>query len=640
MNYSFSISPEGSITIPDVGPVYLSGLNIAEAENAIRDRLSEIYSGIGGEKPNTFMKLSLGKIRSFTINVVGDVERPGTYTLPSLSTLFSALYMAGGPTRMGTVRDIKLYRGGRLHIAMDVYDFIIRGDFSKNIRLEDNDLIKVEPFISHVSINGAVKRPMTYDMKEHETVLDILKYAAGFSGNANQTRVQLIRINGDRKETFDIPASQFGTFLLKDGDAITVDSNISKNKNMVTINGSVWYPGSYAISENNGNIKDLIGMAGGLREETYWDRAVLTRFDESRDVIQMHFNVRDVMEGRVNIQLENEDNIRIFTNNELIPNTSITTRGEFNRPGTHTYHPGMTLGDAIVMSGGYTVGAAVSNVEVARRNQNDGSKVESDTVATVFNFDLLANPGDEEFALMPFDIVTVRVAPNFKAQKSITIQGEVIFPGTYVIEKNVVRVSDIVKRAGGFNKDAYVEGCVIARRLSDEERARFSKAMQIAQQKMNDSTTFSAVDLNSVYTIGIKMDEIMKNPGSYDDVILREGDVIRVPQMNNTVKISGGVLNKNVISFRPEYDVADYVQQAGGYIKKARKSQIYVTYMNGDVATRKSRGGLEIRPGCEIIVPIKEDNRRSMSTAEVMAIATSTASIATMVVSIVNLLKK
>lgn len=641
MNISQTISPEGSITIPDLGPIYLTGQTINQAEKILKGQLSRIYSGIAGDQPTTFLRLSLGRIRSFTINVVGDVERPGTYTLPSLSTVFSSLYLAGGPTRIGSVRDIKIYRNNKLYKSFDVYDFIVDGDFSANIRLEDNDLVKVGPYTNLISISGKVKRPMTYEIKDGETVQDILYYAGGFAKDANVASVHLTRVRGDRKESYDIAANDFASFKLTNGDAISVRSNIGENRNIVTIGGPVWHPGSYAISDTLTTLQQLLKAAGGVKEDTYLERGYIERLNEDRVKVSLHFSVKDVLAGTEEVLLMNNDDIRLFTNDELVNRTLIYVDGEVNRPSQFVYRPGMTLGDALLLSGGFTVGAALSNIDVARRNFNDGSKTESDTIATVFNFDLIENPEANDFPLEPYDAIFVRVAPNYKKQQRITVTGEVIFPGSYVVEKNVVRISDIINRAGGFNQDAYVKGAILERRLTDEEYDRTLTALQFAQQKTGDSTTFTSADLQRSYTIGIDLQKAVDQPNSYADIILREGDVIRVPKMNNTVKITGGVLYKNVVAFDPNLSIKDYVSMSGGYLKRAKKSGIYIVYMNGTVATKKSKGGLKIEPGCEIVVPMKdESNKRPMSAAEIMSIATSTASLATMVVTMVNLLKK
>ena len=644
LNITQDVSPEGSITIPDVGPIYLNGLTIAQAEARLKSHLSGFYSGMGGKNPNTFLRVSLGKIRSFSINVVGDAEKPGTYTLPSLSNVFSALYLAGGPKEIGSVRDIRLYRNNKLYKTFDVYDFIVGGDFTSNVRLEDNDLIVVRPYVNKVSMKGAVKREMNYEMVEGETVKDLLKYCGGFSKDAIDKHVVVTRVKGDKRQSFNVLAAEFASFKLEDGDEIVVSSNADRNKNKVIISGGVWTPGTYAISESVMTLKQLIDFAGGLLPEAYNERGYIERFSSANDTIAVNFSVKNVMAGTEEVLLNNRDRVVIFTNPELVNRTKINTYGELNSPGDFVFRPGMTLGDVILLSDGYTVGAAISNIDVARRNFNDGSKSESDTVSTIFNFDLLANPEDENFELAPYDMVFVRVAPNYKKQTMVSVAGEVIFPGNYVVEKNVVRVSDIIKKAGGFNQDAFVEGAVIQRRLTEEEILKATKAMEFAKEKMQDSLAIGSLDemdLTESFTVGIDMQKAVSHPGSYADVILRPGDVINIPKMNNTVKISGGVLFTNVVAYDPDMSVKDYIDMAGGYVKGARKYDTYIVYMNGTLTRRGSKMGMKVRPGAEIVVPVKDlKNRNRISAGEIMSLASSTASIATMVVSMVNLLSK
>lgn len=640
MNITQTISPEGSITIPDLGPVYLTGQTIEKGEKFLKSQLSRIYSGISGDNPTTFIRLTLGKIRSFTVNVVGDVERPGTYTLPSLSTVFSSLYLSGGPNDIGSARDIRIYRNNKLYKAFDIYKFIVDGDFSANIRLEDNDLIKVGPYTNLVTIGGQVKRPMVYEIKDGESVQDLLYFAGGFAKDANVTSVHLIRVKGDRRESYDIAANQFSSFMLTNGDIITIRKNIEENKNLVSITGPVWHPGSYAMSDTLKTVAQLIKAAGGIKEDAYLERGYISRLNEKRVKTASHFSLRNILNGSEDMLLMNSDTVRLFTNDELVNRTLIYVGGEVNHPSEFVYRPGMTLGDALLLAGGFTVGAALSNIDVARRNFNDGAKYESDTVAIVYNFNLIEDPSSNNFALEPYDAIFVRIAPNYKKQQKVNVEGEVLFPGGYVVEKNVVRISDIISRAGGFNKDAYIKGATLIRTLTDEEYDRTKVALDFARQKTGDSTTFTAADLNRSYTIGINLEDAINNPGSYSDITLRENDIIKVPKMNNTVKISGGVLYKNVVAFDPNLKVKDYIEMSGGYLKRAKKSGIYIVYMNGTVSTKRSKGGLKVEPGCEIVIPMKEESRRQpVTAAEIMSIATSTASLATMIITITNLLK-
>lgn len=640
MNIAQTISPEGSITIPDLGPIYLTGQTITQAEKILKNQLSRIYSGIAADQPTTFLRLSLGRIRSFTINVVGDVERPGTYTLPSLSTAFSALYLAGGPTEIGSVRDVKIYRNNKLYKSFDIYKFIVDGDFSANIRLEDNDLIKVNHYTNLVTVAGKVKRPMIYEVKDNETIATVLEYAGGFVSDANDQRVHIVRIKGERTESFDVVKRDFNSFKLQDGDVLTVSSNIIDNKNRVFIEGSVWHQGTYAISDTLNTLQQLIKAAGGVKDDVYEDRGYIQRFNEKRDTIALHFSVKNVLNGTEEVMLMPDDSIRIFAHHELEKRTLVYTFGEVNRPETLVFRPGMTLGDVILMSGGFTVGAAQSNIDVARRNVNDGDMEASDTISTVFNFNLLENPEDVDFELAPYDIVFVRIAPNYKKQQTIQVAGEVNFPGNYVVEKNVVRISDVIKKAGGLNRDAYIKGATIQRRLSDAEYERAMTARKMALRQVGvDSTMIDEVNRDQRYNVGIDLQAALDNPGSFADVVLQEGDIINIPKMNNTVKISGGVLYTNVVTYDPSLKPKDYINMAGGYNKGAIKNSTYIVYMNGKVS-RKGTSQFKVEPGCEIIVPVKDmEQMRRVSAAEIMSIASSTASVAAMVVSMINALK-
>lgn len=640
INYNLTVSPEGSITIPDVGPVYLAGSTVENAERKLKDKLSTVYSGLSGSQPNTFLRLSVGRIRSFTVNVVGDAVRPGTYTLPSLSTVFSAIYLAGGPTDLGSVRDIRIYRGNKLVETLDVYKFIIDGDFSKNIRLEDNDLIMIPPYAEHVTINGNVKRPMIYDMKPGETISDLLKYAAGFSDNANDQLVRVTRVNGERTETFNVLASQFAGFVLKDGDVVTATPNIDRNKNIVTIRGAVWHPGSYAISNDVSTVKQLIDFAGGLRDEAFMDRGYIVRLDEKRDTIALYFNVSDVMSGVTDIPLFNEDHIRIFSNTDMSVRTNIETRGYLNNPSVLPFRPGITLGDAILLSGGLSIGASRTNIDVARRNILDNSE-RSDTISIIYNFNIIEDPSALNFELKPYDIISVRPSPSYKAQQGITVNGEVVFPGYYVIESNVVRLSDVVARTGGCTPDAYLDGATIERLLSEEEYQRAVQAARLALREEGvDSTMIEMPDRNDRYKIGINLKKALEDPGSYNDIILQNGDVVNIPKLNNTVKISGAVLYPNTVVYDPSISVNQYIKMAGGYVKGAIKRKKYIVFMNGTASTM---GGKNFKPmpGCEIIVPQRDlSQRERISAAEIVSIASSTTSIATMVITMVNMLSK
>lgn len=652
-NITAEISPEGSITIPDLGPVYLNGQTIREAEKNIKDYLSKIYSGISDPTPNTFVKLALGKIRSVTVNVLGEVVRPGSYTLPSLSTVASALYLAGGPSGLGTIRNIKVYRRNVQVGVFDVYSFVEDGNAGGDIRLEDNDVIMIGPYEGIVRISGSVKRPMRYEMKAGETLEVLLGYAGGLTDRGYVGGVHIDRTQGPRRESFDVDRKDFGTFEVLDGDEVSVYSNPDRFRNRVEISGAVWRPGIYSISDTVQTVKGLIEASGGLREDAYLQKGYIERYGENREKIQVSFNPGSVLLGGETVRLMPDDRVRIFSRESLVPTQTVSISGEVNAIieggggiRQYPYREGMTLGDVILMAGGPGDGAALDKVEIARRigstsGGQDDSKRESlsDTIAVILKFDLLRETSGVDFKLEPFDVIFVRRSVQYKPQQTIRVEGEVIYPGNYVIEKNTVRLSDVIKKAEGVNKDAYVKGARLTRILTGEESARLRTAMQIARHSAPDTVVLDAMDVGDRYYIGIDLEEALSHPGSFADVVLRDNDIITVPKMNNTVKISGGVYHPNTVTFNPRYKMERYISNAGGYSRNAVKRKVYMVHMNGNIARRGSRD-FKVQPGTEIIVPVKDMSERNrLSIAEMLGIISSTASIAAMVVSITQIVK-
>ena len=648
-NITTKISPEGSVNIPNLGPVYISGQTVAKAEQNLKSYLSKIYSGIAQEEPTTFVKLALGRTKTVTINVVGDVAQPGSYTLPSLSTIASAMYLAGGPSNLGTVRKIQLYRNNKLKSTLDVYDFILNGKFDANVRLEDNDVVMVGPYAGVVTLSGAVKRPMKYEITENETIADLIGYAGGFSDMAYVNQVHVDRISGSKDQTtgatgesFDVPAADFATFKVQGGDVITVDSNNDRFKNRVTISGAVWRPGTYSLNAGSASVKELIQMAGGLRDDAHTDKGYIVRFDDKRQKEQVSFNVANVILGTQKITLHPDDSVQIYSINSIKPEETVRIFGEVQNSGsTFDYRKGMTIGDLILMSGGLTNAATLSKVEIARRIEKPAGGndvVATDTVATILHYNLLKNPADSDVKLQPFDIVFVRRSASYKPQQTITVEGEVNYPGAYVVEKNVVRLSDIIQRAQGFNADAYVKGAKLTRTLTKEEFERLEVAKEIAKKQVEDTTAIEEIEIGERYTVAIDLEKAMENPGSVADVVLRTGDIISVPKYNSTVKISGSVLFPNVVAYVPGKSWEYYVSNAGGVTQDGFKRKTYMVHMNGSVAS-KGNSGFKVQPGTEIIVPAKERREKGQSLAAIMGIATSTASLAAMVTTIINQVK-
>lgn len=673
-NITTTISPEGSIIIPDLGPVYLAGQTVSKAEKSLKDYLSKIYSGLSDPTPSTFVKLALGKIGSITVNVVGDVTTPGSYTLPSFSTMASAMYLAGGPTNIGTIREIRLYRNNKLISTFDVYDFITKGIYNTNIRLEDNDVISVGPYSGIITIKGGVKRPMKYEVKKEETLDKVLNYAGGFADAAYSKSVHIDRVNstGDKEgataQSFDVQQSEYATFKVADGDIITVLSNDGRFRNQVKIAGAVWRPGTYAMSEGAytgqdaagkgsvSTLKQLIEAAGGLKDDAYMQKGYIIRYGENRTKEQVSFSLQNILLGADHILLAPDDSVQIFSINSIAPKQTVSIYGEVNRPSGKTfdggdaakqeleqeieyeYRRGMTIGDLILQAKGVTDAATLGKVEIARRitKYDDGRSVDrKDTIAVIMHYNILKNPKDIDVKLEPFDIVFIRRSSYYKPQQAIAIEGEVNYPGTYVIEKNTVRLSDVVDKAMGFNQDAYVLGAKLTRTVTKEEKARMITAMQLAKKQTNDSTAFDNLVIKDQYDIAINLESAVANPGSYADIVLRENDKITVPKLNNTVKVSGAVLYPNTVGYNPKYSWRTYLSNAGGALQRAKVSKAYMVHMNGSVATKGSKD-FKVRPGTEIVIPMKDKKPSGQSLTAILGVASSTASLAAMVVTILN----
>ncbi len=647
-NIRATLSPEGSIAIPNLGPVYLNGQTVAQAEKSVKSYLSRIYSGIESDTPDTFVKLSLGKMRSVTVNVIGEVAVPGLYTMPALTTVSSAIYMAGGLTPIGTVRDIKIFRNGREIATFDLYKYMFSGSTEGDIRLEDNDLISVSSYGKVVWAAGAVKRPMRYEIIETENIGDLLKYSGGFAGNAYPNEVYVERVKyqdngtGATSMMYTVSNDRFGSFFLEDGDSLSVRETDLRFANRVNIGGAVWRPGDYSLQENITTLDELIAAAGGLKEEAYLQRGYIVRYDSTRSRAQLSFSLQNVILGGDKIMLQPDDSVRIFFKDSLVQKRTVTVDGEVNKPGEFEYRYGMTLGDAVLMAGGLTDAATLERVEVARRIAGGKENLDlKDTIAIILHYNLLSKPEDAETVLSPFDMVYIRRSAVYKPQQVITIEGQVNYPGSYAMEKNVVRLSDVVSKANGFNMDAYPQGATLTRVLTQEEMERLIIAKNIAKNQMQDSTASTFLDSMLVedrYNIAINLDLAVQNPGSDYDVVLRDGDIIKVPKYNNTVRISGAVLYPNTVTYKPGANYKYYVSGGGGFSKEAIKRDTYMIHANGNVAIKGSPL-FKVQPGTEIVVPEKSQDDRLLRTQRVstiMGIATSTASLAAMVTSILN----
>ena len=638
-----SISPEGTIQVSGLGPVQLSGMTVKDANAYLQREFSKIYSGISGSEPTSQIKLTLGDIRTIQINIMGEVAVPGTYTLSSFSSVFHALYRAGGVNKIGSLRSIKVVRNGKTIADLDVYDYLMKGKVKDDIRLQEGDVIIVNPYESLVRIAGKVKRPMFYEMKPTETVATILNYAGGFTGDAYKKAVRIIRKSGREHQVYNVDEMDYSVFRLDDGDSISVDAVLKRFENRVEIRGAVYRSGLYELSGTVNTVKQLIKKAEGLRGDAFLNRALLDRENEdlSHEVIAV--DLGGLLKGTVaDIPLQKNDILYIPSIHDLKEEETISIHGEVANPGTFLFSKNMTIEDLLVQSGGLLEAAATTKVDITRRIKDPKSTSFSSVLGKTYSFDIkdgLVVGGEGDFHLEPFDEVYVRKSPAYRKQQNVVVAGEVLFGGNYALVKKNERLSDLISKAGGITPDAYVKGARLIRKMTEEEQRRQADAVRMARMgEGKDSISVEKLNISDTYTVGINLEKAISNPGSDFDLVLREGDVLFIPEYINTVKISGAVMYPNTVLYKRGESLRYYINQAGGYGNLAKKKKAYVVYMNGTVSRLKSRDKKAIEPGCEIIVPSKEEKKR-MSTAEILGMGSTTASIAAMIATMVNLFK-
>lgn len=638
-----SISPEGTIQVSGLGPVQLSGMTVKDANAYLQREFSKIYSGISGSEPTSQIKLTLGDIRTIQINIMGEVAVPGTYTLSSFSSVFHALYRAGGVNKIGSLRSIKVVRNGKTIADLDVYDYLMKGKMKDDIRLQEGDVIIVNPYESLVRIAGKVKRPMFYEMKPTETVATILNYAGGFTGDAYKKAVRIIRKSGREHQVYNVDEMDYSVFRLDDGDFISVDAVLKRFENRVEIRGAVYRSGLYELSGTVNTVKQLIKKAEGLRGDAFLNRALLDRENEdlSHEVIAV--DLGGLLKGTVaDIPLQKNDILYIPSIHDLKEEETISIHGEVASPGTFLFSKNMTIEDLLVQSGGLLEAAATTKVDITRRIKDPKSTSFSSVLGKTYSFDIkdgLVVGGEGDFHLEPFDEVYVRKSPAYRKQQNVVVAGEVLFGGNYALVKKNERLSDLISKAGGITPDAYVKGARLIRKMTEEEQRRQADAVRMARMgEGKDSISVEKLNISDTYTVGINLEKAISNPGSDFDLVLREGDVLFIPEYINTVKISGAVMYPNTVLYKRGESLRYYINQAGGYGNLAKKKKAYVVYMNGTVSRLKSRDKKAIEPGCEIIVPSKEEKKR-MSTAEILGMGSTTASIAAMIATMVNLFK-
>ncbi len=602
-SYQLTVSPEGAVTVPGYGPVQVGGLTVAAAQNKVR-------SGLGGRYSSSDVKVSVGQTRTILISVMGEVKVPGTYHLSAFASVFHALYMAGGINELGTLRNIKVFRGGRQVTVVDVYEYILHGRLAGNIRLKEGDVVQVGAYDCLVGVTGNVKRPMFYEMRRTESVKTLIGFAGGLTGDAYRKSVRLTRHSGERYGVYNIDEFEQATFRVEDGDAVEVGSMLNRFESVAEVSGAVFRPGQYHIGDGGvTTVRGLIEAADGLTEDAFGAHGVLRRLRADRSYKVISVDVSGILCGSVaDIPLESEDELFIPTQAELIAGRTVTIDGEVLMPGEYQWAADMTVEDLVMQAGGLTDAASVAKVDISRRLRDPKATEANSVIAQTFSMALkdgFVIDGTPGFLLEPYDVVQVRRSPGFHTPRQVTVSGEVTFGGSYTLEKKNQRLSDLVKMAGGVTKDAYVEGARLVRRMNDMEKARRDMAMLTARQGQgaNDSVSLEKLAVDSVYTVGIRLDEALKRPGGDADLVLREGDELIVPEFEGTVKISGDVMFANTVAYTGGKNFKWYVKQAGGFGQRAKKSKVYVIYPNGTMAMAKR--STEISPGCEIVVPSK-----------------------------------
>lgn len=649
-----TVSPDGDVIIEGYGPVAVSGLTVAQANARLRSTLGSRYS-------SSRIKLTVGQTRTIMVNVMGEVKLPGTYTLSAFATVFHALYMAGGTNDIGTLRNIKVYRNNRLVTVVDIYDYILNGKLTGNVRLADNDVIVVGPYDCLVNISGKVKRPMFYEMKKNESVASLLKYSGSFTGDAYNKAVRVNRKTGKEYAVFNVGEFDFANFHIADGDSVMVDSIIPRYANTVEVKGAVFRPGMYNLGEQVNSVRSLIEHAEGTTEMAFTNRAVLHRMKEDRTLKVISVDLVGIMNGTTpDIPLQENDVLFVPTKTENIEQRTITIRGEVQFPGVYKYADNETIEDFVLQAGGLTDKASTVNVSVSRRVTDPKALAPDSVIAKLYTLSIkdgFVVDGEPGFTLMPFDEVYIRKSPAYMEQKNVSVEGEVMFAGTYTLSANNTRLSDLYRKSGGTNGLGYIRGARLMRRATEAEKQRMRTALQMEmeQQQKNilqlaassnganlqqaaegaKNANLSKFNVPDEYPVGIDLELAIKNPGGDADMVLREGDRLIVPQYNGTVKVNGAVMYANTVAFEKGKRASYYIDQAGGYAGDAVKSRAYIIYMNGKVA--KLSHGAKVQPGCEIVIPAKL--KRKMTVAETMSLGSSLSSIAAMIATISNMTK-
>lgn len=631
------ISPDGTINLEQLGPVFLSGMTVDRAQQYLTDELRKIYSDQSNQ-----IRVTLGNTRTIQINVMGEVIQPGTYALSAFSTVFHALYRAGGVSNIGSLRNVKVSRGGKIVATVDVYQFIMQGKTRDDIRLEEGDVIIVPAYDALVQITGNVKRPMRYEMKKDETLSTLLKYAGGFTSDAYTKSLRIVRQNGKEYQVNTVDDTDYSVCKMHDGDVVTAEAILDRFTNKLEVRGAVYRPGIYELGGKLNTVRELVEKADGLMADAFTGRAVLYRERENKTREVKQIDIRAIMDGtQPDIPLQKNDVLYIPSIHDLEDLGNVQIYGEVAHPGDYPYADNMTLEDLVITAGGLRESASVVRVDVARRIKDPKSTESSATIGQTFSFGLkdgFVVDGEPGFTLQPYDQVFVRRSPGYSAQQNVTVNGEVLYGGTYALTTKSERISSVIAKAGGATPFAYVKGAKLTRVANEEEIRRMQDVVNLLRRQVGDAMIDSlGINVQNTFTVGIDLEAALANPGSDADIVLREGDVITVPEYNNTVKIDGAVMMPNTVSFKKGESVKYYISQAGGYGQNAKKSKKFIIYMNGQIAEVKGNGKKQIEPGCEIIVPSKR--KRQFNLGNVVGLASSITSLGTMAAAIAALVK-
>ena len=630
------VSPDGYVNIANLGPVYLNNMTIKDARQLLKQELGKIYADSANN-----IQVTLGNIRTIQVNVMGEVRAPGTYALSSLSTVFHALYASGGVSDIGSLRNVQVARGGKTIARLDVYEYIMKGQIQDDIRLQDGDVVIVPTYDELVKITGKVKRPMFYEMKNGESAATLLKYAGGFSSDAYKKSIRVLRKDGKGFSVKTVDDMHYSAFKLIDGDVVTVDSILNRFNNRLEVKGAVYHPGVFELSGSLNTVRQLVEKADGLLGDAFTGRAVLYRERENLTKEVLPVDIEGILKGTSpDIALQKNDILYIPSIHDLQDMGKVTISGEVNKPGSYTYADHMSLEDLVITAGGLKESASLVRVDVSRRIRDPKGTTEPDMIGQNFSFGLkdgFVVDGEAGFELQPYDQVFVRRSPSYTEQVNVTVDGEVLYRGEYTLSTKSERLSSLIQRAGGVSRYAYVRGAKLRRVANEEELRRMEDVVKMVRREIGETLATSlGLKVDSTFTVGIDLEAALANPGGDADLVLREGDVLTVPEYNNTVKVNGAVMMPNTVSYAAGKSVKYYLSQAGGYSANAKKSQKFIIYMNGQVAEVKGSGKKQIEPGCEIVVPNKT---KKFNFANIVSNATSFASLATMLASLATMMK-